>query len=93
MLRHTRQSEERYNHLIDTANDGILVIDAETGLIVEANERSAQLLGIPVSQIVGKLGEEFCPEIDGEQYWQMLRDAVSGVNVAGKEMDLRDAEG
>jgi PAS domain S-box-containing protein len=93
MLRHTRQTEERYKHLIDTANDGILVVEAETGMILEANERSAQLLGVPVSQIVGKHGEEFCPENEGEEYRQMLRHTVSGANVAGKEMHLRDAEG
>jgi two-component system, cell cycle sensor histidine kinase and response regulator CckA len=93
MLRHARQTEERYKHLIDTANDGILVIDAETGRILEGNERSAELLGVPVSQLIGKLGEEFCPEDNGEEYWQMVRDTVSGANVASKEMQLRDAEG
>src|SRR5208337_2000092 len=35
MLRHLRQTEERYKHLIDTANDAILVIDAATGIVVE----------------------------------------------------------
>jgi hypothetical protein len=29
MLRHIRQTEERYKHLLDTANDAILVLDAE----------------------------------------------------------------
>src|SRR5579863_6353547 len=36
MLRHIRQTEERYKHLIDTANDVILVLDAETGVILDA---------------------------------------------------------
>jgi len=67
MLRHMRQTEERYKHLIDTANDGILVIDAETGVIVEANERSGRLLGVPASQIVGRLGEDFCPKNEREE--------------------------
>jgi len=93
MLRHTRQTEERYKHLIDTANDGILVMDAATGIILEANEGSARLLGVPVSQIVGKSGGEFCPGDDGEEYRQMLRHSMSGANVAGKEMHLKDSEG
>jgi PAS domain S-box-containing protein len=93
MLRHIRQTEERYKHLIDTANDGILVIDAETGVIVEANERSGQLLGVPALQIVGTLGEEFCPENEREEYLQMLRHTVSGTNVTGKQMHLRNAGG
>ena len=93
LLRHTRQTEERYKHLIDTANDGILVFDAETAMIVEANAASAQLLGMPISQIVGRRVEEFCTENNGEEYRQMLRQAVAGANIAGKEMHLKDAEG
>ena len=93
MLRHMRQTEERYKHLIDTANDGILVIDAQTGVILEANERSGRLLGVTTAQIVGRLGEDFCPKSEREEYWQMLRRTVLGTNVTGKEMHLRDAEG
>src|SRR5258708_5880295 len=37
MLRHMRQTEERYRHLIDSANDVILVLDAQTGMVIEAN--------------------------------------------------------
>ncbi len=93
MLRHMRQTEERYKHLIDTANDGILVIDAQTGVILEANERSGRLLGVTTSQIVGRLGEDFCPKSEREEYWQMLQHTVLGTNVTGKEMHLQDAEG
>src|SRR5258708_10761535 len=93
MLRHTRQAEERYKHLIDTANHEILVMDAATGIIREANEGSARLLGVPVSQIVGKFGGEFCPGDDGEEYRRMLRHGMSGANVTGKEMHLKEAEG
>jgi len=48
---------------------------------------------VPVSQIVGKFGGEFCPGDDGEEYRQMLRHGMSGANVAGKEMHLKDPEG
>ena len=53
MLRHMRQTEQRYKHLIDTANDAILVIDAETGIVLEANARSSAFLGRPTRKIVG----------------------------------------
>jgi PAS domain S-box-containing protein len=91
--RHIRQTGERYKHLIDTANDAILVIDAETGMIVEANERSGQLLGMPASRLIGILGEDLCPENEREEYRGMLLDAVAGTNVTGKEMHLRNTDG
>src|SRR5262249_53460069 len=93
MLRHIRRTDERYKHLIDTANDAILLISAETGVIVEANERSSQLLVLPLSRIVGKSGDQFCPDRDREDYWQMLRRTLSGTRVTGKEMRLNNAEG
>jgi len=58
MLRHIRQTEERYEHLLDTANDAILVLDAETRLIVQANRQSSKLLGRPLREIGGIRGEE-----------------------------------
>lgn len=93
MLRHIRRTDERYKHLIDTANDAILLINAETGVIIEANERSSQLFGLPVSQILGKPGDQFCAESHREDYWQMLRKTISGARITGKEMQMQNAEG
>ena len=53
VLTQIRNSEEKYRNLINTANDGILVIDAETRLILEANNRAGEMLGMPERQLVG----------------------------------------
>ena len=53
VLNQFRDSEEKYRNLINTANDGILVIDAETRLILEANNKLGHMLGIPEQQLVG----------------------------------------
>jgi two-component system, cell cycle sensor histidine kinase and response regulator CckA len=53
VLKRIRNSEEKYRNLIDTANDGILVIDAETRLILDANNQAGEMLGIPERQLVG----------------------------------------
>jgi PAS domain S-box-containing protein len=53
VLNQIRNSEEKYRTLIDTANDAILVIDAESRLIVEANRKASELLGIPEELLVG----------------------------------------
>lgn len=78
MLRHVRQTEERYKHLIDTANDVILTLDAETGVILGANERSSQLLGRPLGEIVGLRGERIVPESDQEEYRKVLDGTLKG---------------
>ncbi len=53
VLTQIRNSEGKYRNLIDTANDGIVVIDAQTRLILEANNRAGEMLGMPERQLVG----------------------------------------
>jgi two-component system, cell cycle sensor histidine kinase and response regulator CckA len=93
MLRHIRQTEERYKHLIDTANDVILVLDAETGVILDANERSSQLLGRPLREIVGLRGEQIVPESDREEYRKVVDGTRKGTTVAGGQLHLSHSDG
>ncbi|HVB80000.1 MAG TPA: PAS domain S-box protein [Candidatus Binataceae bacterium] len=47
-------SEIRYRRLFEAAHDGVLILDPETGKIVEANPFMTQLLGYRHDQLVGK---------------------------------------
>jgi PAS domain S-box-containing protein len=49
-----RRSEVRYRRLFQTAKDGILIVDARTGTIIEANQFMAELLGRDVAELTGK---------------------------------------
>ncbi len=93
MLRHVRQTEERYKHLIDTANDAILVLDAETKIIVQANQQSGKLLGRPLRAIVGIRGEQIVLECDRTEYDGILDRTFKGTAVAGKELHLTHSDG
>ncbi len=48
-----RQAESRYRQLFQVANDAVLVVDALTMLIVEANPAAVQLFGLPHEALVG----------------------------------------
>jgi PAS domain S-box-containing protein len=93
MLRHIRQTEERYKHLIDTANDAILVLDAETRIILQANQQSGKLLGRPLREIVGAAGEQIVLERDRTEYDDILNSTFKGTAVAGKELHLIHSDG
>src|SRR5258708_18897326 len=84
MLRHIRQTEERYKHLIDTANDAILVLDAETMVILQANQQSSNLLGRPLREIGGISSEQIVLERDRTEYDGILDSTFKGTAVAGK---------
>jgi diguanylate cyclase (GGDEF)-like protein/PAS domain S-box-containing protein len=47
-------SEKRYRRLFETAKDGILILDAETGMIVDANPFIIHLLGYTRDECLGK---------------------------------------
>jgi len=93
MLRHIRQTEERYKHLIDTANDAILVLDAETRVILQANQQSSKLLGRPLREIVGIPGEQIVLERDRTEYDGILDSTFKGAAAAGKELHLIHSNG
>ncbi|MCI0642165.1 MAG: PAS domain S-box protein [Gemmataceae bacterium] len=47
-------SELRYRKLFETARDGILLLDADTGKITEANPFMSEILGYAPEQLLGK---------------------------------------
>ncbi|HZI67692.1 MAG TPA: PAS domain S-box protein, partial [Thermoanaerobaculia bacterium] len=49
-----RQSEVRYRRLFETAKDGILILDAETGKITDANPFLEVLLGYSRAELIGR---------------------------------------
>lgn len=46
-------SEERYRTLVELASDAIIVVDVETGLIIDANRKAGTLVGLPRERLVG----------------------------------------
>ena len=93
MLRHLRQTDEKYKHLIDTANDAILVFEARTGIILEGNARSTELLGLPMEQAVGSSGESIFVDGDKPQFREVLARTLDGTGITGREINLVHVDG
>ena len=49
-----RDSEVRYRRLFEAARDGILIMDADTGLVIDVNPFLEDLLGYSREEMVGK---------------------------------------
>jgi PAS domain S-box-containing protein len=56
-----KASEIRYRRLFETAKDGILILDAETGRITDANPFLQDLLGYSHAELLGKMLWEIGP--------------------------------
>src|SRR6185503_13577171 len=48
------ESEVRYRRLFETAKDGILILDADTGMITEANPYLQAILGYSHAELLGR---------------------------------------
>ena len=51
---HLRDSEMRYRGLFESARDGILILDSETGMVVDVNPFLTQIVGLSHEQFLGK---------------------------------------
>ncbi len=71
-----KESEEKYRKLIETANDAILLADSETGIILDANKKAEDLLGIPIDMIKGMHQTELHPEEELEHYREIFETHV-----------------
>jgi diguanylate cyclase (GGDEF)-like protein/PAS domain S-box-containing protein len=54
-------SEARYRRLFETAKDGILILDGDTGRIIDANPFLQDMLGYSESELIGKALWEIGP--------------------------------
>jgi PAS domain S-box-containing protein len=54
LLEKLKESEVRYRRLFESAKDGILILDFESGNIVDANPFIVDMIGFPKEEIVGR---------------------------------------
>ena len=60
-----RKSEEDYRRLVETMNDGMVVIDAE-GRVTYVNQRLCHLVGYESGELIGSLIDDYLPDRRGE---------------------------
>lgn len=89
-----RESEERYRTLVDQANDAIFLADAETGTILDANQRAAELIGLPVEQIRGLHQTRLHPPERLAEYASIFQEhASAGGGRLVRDIYVRNAQG
>jgi PAS domain S-box-containing protein len=74
-----RESEEKYRNLVETANEGILVIDA-AHRITYINEKMAEMLGYGRKDIIGKSVRDFTDEAGKAVFETNMKKRQQGIN-------------
>ena len=73
-----RESGEKYRTIVETANEGIWVVDSETRTI-HVNKRMAEMLGYSPEEMIGKKSFEFMDEEERTRLELMLERRRRGI--------------
>ncbi|MGN6529376.1 MAG: CHASE domain-containing protein [Burkholderiaceae bacterium] len=92
MTRELRASEERYRRIVDTAGEGIWLLDAAHRLAY-VNPRIVQWLGLPERELLGRAVEDFIPTEDAQACGAVFEAAAADDRSAAIELRLRGADG
>ncbi len=86
-------SEARYRRLFETAKDGILILDGDTGRIVDANPFLQDLLGYPESELIGKALWEIGPVRDIPASQEAMRELQKNEYIRYEDIPLETKAG
>ncbi len=86
-----RESEEKYRNIVETAKEGIFIIDAEA-LVTYANKKMTDMLGYTLEEMIGRYVLDFISEEDKNIVKQNMEKRRQGVNES-YELKLRCKDG
>ncbi|HOV15380.1 MAG TPA: PAS domain-containing protein, partial [Spirochaetota bacterium] len=86
-------NELKYRTIINSANDAIIIADANTGYIVEANQSAEDLFKIPLERIIGLHQKDLHPKENEYHYVEAFRKVVNSNSNAFGESLIVDAFG
>jgi transcriptional regulator PpsR len=84
-----RQAESRYRVLFQVATDAILVADAETFEILDANQAAAKLFDMPVEQIIRRHAAFGFERHSHDAINELLVNAQTSAYGSGQQADIR----
>ena len=86
-------SEEKYRALFQIVREAIFLADAETGVILAANKKAGELIGLPPDDIVGMHFSQFHPADQADFHKSMFQKHVQGNVTVSDNVDVCRASG
>ncbi len=88
-----KESESHYRRLFETAKDGILILDGDTGRIVDANPFLQDMLGYSESELIGKALWEIGPVRDIPASQEAMRQLQKNEYIRYEDIPLETKAG
>ena len=87
------ESEERLKTILDTAVDGILIVDAQTGQFVQGNRAIMTMLGYGPDELLTLCADDIHPEEMLSDTRRLLKSAVNSEASSGKDVPIKRRDG
>jgi PAS domain S-box-containing protein len=81
--------ERPFKQIFEAVGDGLILIDVETGLVVEANPAATTLYGCARQDFIGLSPTAFMPPTSYSQFAEWLQTVQEGSEFAGTAVHLR----
>ncbi len=86
-------TEQKYQMLVQHANDGIVIADAETGDILEVNQKIEELTGLEASRLIGRHVTELHPQKDADRCRMLLQESLGAGHAMGDNFCIMHRDG
>ncbi len=86
-------SQQRYRLLFETGRDAIIVVDFESGIIEDANQRTCELIEKSRDQIIGTHFSELHPEEERQRHLVMFQSMAMGASGPAGNCHIETASG
>jgi PAS domain S-box-containing protein len=74
--RKEKETLQEYLILLETANDAIFIADCDTGIILNANRKAEEMIGIPLEMIKGMHQSELHPSEEVDRYRNIFNEYI-----------------
>ncbi|HTM49985.1 MAG TPA: ATP-binding protein, partial [Bryobacteraceae bacterium] len=97
LIGRANDADEQYRHLFETASDAVIIAEHETGIILDANMKLAELTGLSQGRIVGAdqqslFGREI-PAVHGSSDLETGDLVIRHVSGSSIPVDVRTSQG
>jgi diguanylate cyclase (GGDEF)-like protein/PAS domain S-box-containing protein len=92
-IRNLKASELQFRRLFEAAQDGILILDGTTGLIIEANQFIINMLGYPRKELIGRNLWEIGAFLDIKRSQKAFKELQKNRYIRYEDLPLESKDG
>jgi PAS domain S-box-containing protein len=88
-----QEFESKYHKLINTANYAIFIADAKTGIILDANKKAGELIGISPKKIIGMHQSKLHPTKEAKHYKKIFQEHIKSGRAISEDVFVINKSG